>query len=405
MSAKSAHLTLRQERCNQCGRCTEVCPNDAIRVGADYLLVDSHACNYCCGCVDVCDQQAIQRTVVPIRSAVAAPAMPSDVTKVVVGSRAEAKAVRKAAEQAGRADPATASAPPRRRDASAAPAARAASGALAVPIPLRARGESSERGAAAEASAPKPAGWEFLGATWTLVDAFVVLAVLLATILAKNVVLGLPAVGLMPAAGRAWTRAAVLAAYYAVQLSALVLLAGRHGCTFTQAFGLARSQSAEGSGAASPERPSVLVSAGITVALLVGVEVVAISYGLIAQAAGWKQPMALSADVSAVFGGGGLGLVLSVVLIALVAPVAEELSFRGVILPAVGSRWGVWPGIMVSAALFAVYHVTVWLFLPMLVLGIALGWLTVTRRSLWPAIVLHVLYNSLAVAAAFMVPR
>ena len=59
----------------------------------------------------------------------------------------------------------------------------------------------------------------------------------------------------------------------------------------------------------------------------------------------------------------------------------------------------------VSAVLFAVYHVNAWLFLPMLVFGLALGWLTWTRRSLWPAIAMHVLYNGLAVAAAFSVPK
>jgi membrane protease YdiL (CAAX protease family) len=139
--------------------------------------------------------------------------------------------------------------------------------------------------------------------------------------------------------------------------------------------------------------------------MLLGVEVVAVSYGLIVQAVGWRQPITLSADVATVFGGGGVGLVLSVLLVALVAPVAEELAFRGVILPAIGERWGQWPAILISAALFAAYHVNLWLFIPMLVFGTALGWLTVARRSLWPAIAMHVLYNSLAVAAAFIVPR
>jgi membrane protease YdiL (CAAX protease family) len=106
-----------------------------------------------------------------------------------------------------------------------------------------------------------------------------------------------------------------------------------------------------------------------------------------------------------VFGGGGIGLILAGVLVAIVAPLIEELAFRGVVLAALGSRWGMWPAIALSSALFAAYHASTWLFLPMLVLGAALGWLTWTRRSLWPAIVLHVLYNALAVAAAFLVPK
>ena len=62
-----------------------------------------------------------------------------------------------------------------------------------------------------------------------------------------------------------------------------------------------------------------------------------------------------------------------------------------------------WPGIVISSVLFAAYHASVWLFFPMLVLGVALGWLGWTRRSLWPPIALHVAYNALAVAAAFLV--
>jgi membrane protease YdiL (CAAX protease family) len=106
-----------------------------------------------------------------------------------------------------------------------------------------------------------------------------------------------------------------------------------------------------------------------------------------------------------VFGGGIAGLVASVVLVALVAPLAEELAFRGVLLPAFGGVWGMWPAIVVSAALYGAYHLNLWLLFPTMVLGAALGWLAWTRRSLWPAIVLHALYNAVAVAAAFLLTR
>jgi membrane protease YdiL (CAAX protease family)/NAD-dependent dihydropyrimidine dehydrogenase PreA subunit len=414
MSAKSAHLTLRPDRCNECGKCVSACPSDAIRVGGDYILVDWHACNQCCACIEACDNNAIQRAIMPLRSSSAvASVAPADVAKVVVGSRAEAKAVRKSAEQAakqaardrGKLKPAPVAAVAR---AAAAPVAAAtsvaASGAAAVSA-LGPRASSAATSAATpDRPAPSPkAEWTVLGATWTLTDALIMLGVLLVTLMAKIWVLGLPAVALMPAAGRAFTRAGVLTVYYGVQVGALVLLVGRHNCTFAEAFGLQRR--ADTQTAAATERPAVGVTVLITLGLLVGVEAVAIAYGLIAQAVGWRQPVTLSADVSTVFGGGGAGVLLSVLLVALIAPVVEELAFRGVILPAVGLRWGEWPAILVSGALFAAYHVNLWLFVPMLALGTALGWLTVSRRSLWPALALHVIYNSLAVAAAFIVPR
>ena len=102
MSGTSAHLTLRPERCDECGRCVAACPNGAVRVGASYILVDWKACDQCCACVDACDRGAIVRAAVPRTGAVMRGVALGDVSKVVVGSRAEAKAVRKAAEQAAK---------------------------------------------------------------------------------------------------------------------------------------------------------------------------------------------------------------------------------------------------------------------------------------------------------------
>jgi membrane protease YdiL (CAAX protease family) len=64
-----------------------------------------------------------------------------------------------------------------------------------------------------------------------------------------------------------------------------------------------------------------------------------------------------------------------------------------------------WPSIVISAAIFAAYHASLWMLFPMFVLGAAAAWLTWRQRSLWPAIALHVLYNGLAVGFAFFLPR
>jgi membrane protease YdiL (CAAX protease family) len=258
----------------------------------------------------------------------------------------------------------------------------------------RAEASASTRNAAVVHEVP-----QFGKATWSLVDVAVVLGLLLATLLGKNALLALPAVALMPEAGRAVVRGVVLACFYAVQFGGLAFLAARRGLGLADAFGLGRRDRD------SAEDTSALGSAGLVLLLLAGTELVSITYGLAMQAAGWKQPLALSTDLSAVFGGGIAGLVASVVLVALVAPLAEELAFRGVLLPAFGALWGMWPAIAVSAVLYGAYHLNLWLLFPTMVLGVALGWLAWTRRSLWPAIVLHVLYNAVAVAAAFLLTR
>jgi membrane protease YdiL (CAAX protease family) len=241
---------------------------------------------------------------------------------------------------------------------------------------------------------------------WNAADLVLVLVILLLTVLAKDAVLGLHAVGLMPAAGRTIVRAAVLGVYYSIQIAAFAWLAARHGATLSAAFGLAgASGPAIAKGEVAAPAPSAIGSLGLVVALFAGTEAFAIAYGLGMQAVGLNQPARLSSDLSEVFGGGGAGLALSILLVALVAPFVEELAFRGVVMPVLGVRWGMWPAILGSALVYAAYHFSLWLFAPTFVLGIALGWLAWSRRSLWPAILLHVLYNAAAVGAGFFVAR
>jgi membrane protease YdiL (CAAX protease family) len=318
------------------------------------------------------------------------------VGKVVVGSRAEAKAVRKAAEQAAK----------QVVKLGARGTEGAATAASADMPPQRSSTPVSGVEPAARVSSHKPIAPMRVGdVSWTLVDVALVAAVLLLTIVGKNAVLAIPSLALMPSIGRIAARAVILAGYYVVQLGALAFLAGRHGSTLSRGFGLRASDEDAKDSESLADRPSRIGSAGLVLLLLAGVEAAAIGYGLFAQAIGWGQPLAPSGDVVSVFGSGAVGLVLSTVLVAFLAPVAEELAFRGVILAAFGERWGMWPAIAVSALMFAAYHLNAWLFVPMSVFGVALGWLTWTRRSLWPSIVLHVLYNGLAVAAAFLVPK
>ena len=90
-------------------------------------------------------------------------------------------------------------------------------------------------------------------------------------------------------------------------------------------------------------------------------------------------------------------------MLVFVGPFVEELVFRGALLRGLEAKLGAWPAIVIQALLFAAFHRSWWLLLPMTVLGIALGWLAHERRSLWPAIALHSLYNALSVAAVLWV--
>lgn len=421
-NTKSTHLTLQPERCTGCGECLKVCVPAAIRLSNAAVHVDWRVCTNCCECAAVCSPRAIQRAIVPLRSASGAGVAAADIPKVVVGSRAEAKALRKAAEKSARQVPARPVSPDRagspagrgvfrKRTPSAdgsAGVAAVTAGAIGAVAGVAAG--AAQGGAEADGAAPVEPGVSepTVGTvSWSLADTGLVLAVGLLAIVGKNAAMTIPAIGLMPSAARAMTHAGILALYYGAQLAALSILAARHGSSVAVAFGLRPAPDTESRPAQtrrSAEKPSALTTAGIVIGLLLGVEAIAIGYGLMMNAMGWAQPGTVSGDVAAVFGTGGAGLALAGLLVALVAPIVEELSFRGVAMVALAPRLGVWPAIAVQAVLFAAYHASAWLFFPMLVFGVALGWLAWSRRSLWPAIVLHVLYNGLAVAAAFLVP-
>ena len=96
-------------------------------------------------------------------------------------------------------------------------------------------------------------------------------------------------------------------------------------------------------------------------------------------------------------------LVLSALV---VAPICEELFFRGMVFPALVKRVGVWGGIVGSAVIFGLVHVNqaqdalgAFLLLARLVpLGIAFAWLYHWRGTLVVPIIVHSVFNAASVA-------
>ncbi len=91
-----------------------------------------------------------------------------------------------------------------------------------------------------------------------------------------------------------------------------------------------------------------------------------------------------------------------IVLAALVAPVIEEIVFRGFIYSAVRKRAGVTLAIIVTSALFSLLHMSIFSFLPIFFLGIVLAYLYEKTGLLISSITLHVIHNSLLISMVLL---
>jgi len=78
----------------------------------------------------------------------------------------------------------------------------------------------------------------------------------------------------------------------------------------------------------------------------------------------------------------------------LLAPLAEELVFRGLLLRYFRQRFGLWPAVVVSSLLFAAMHLSVDQMLPLTVLGVGFALAYVWVGNLWASVVLHALWNT-----------
>jgi membrane protease YdiL (CAAX protease family) len=100
-------------------------------------------------------------------------------------------------------------------------------------------------------------------------------------------------------------------------------------------------------------------------------------------------------DVNGVHG--ALAVTLLFVLLAVGAPVIEELFFRGMLQRALDRRFGPVPAVAVSSTVFGLAHFEL-LQLPALILfGVVLGTLAERTGRLGPGIVTHATFNAVTV--------
>lgn len=352
MSPQRPKLALKPRLCDGCGRCLEQCRQRAIRVGTGYIYVDWDRCDACGKCAAWCDRNAILERGTPA-ALEAAPA-----GGLAYGAGAEL---------------------PR---TSVAGSGRGLLGRMRSVFGRRRAGHAGVGDAVeAWASDEEPV-------TWSMGEAVVVLAALAVLTAGMEWALSSDLMRSLASGGIALARGVVKGLYYALQVALLLALAIRRDSGFGRAYRLD----------AAPDALALPVGAG----MLLATWVFSLLYTSVVTAAGWARPAADAFSLNRMFGTDALGMSLTAVVVVVVGPAIEEMLLRGVVLGALQERLGTWWGIASSAVLFAALHGSLWGFLPLVAFGLALGRIATGRRSLWPAILLHVSYNALVVALGML---
>jgi len=90
------------------------------------------------------------------------------------------------------------------------------------------------------------------------------------------------------------------------------------------------------------------------------------------------------------------------VVVALIAPFAEELLFRGLGFSLLLPRLGPWPTIVTIGIAFGLYHGLVEALPELALFGAALAWLRWKSGSVFPGMLAHATFNTIGLLSVFL---
>ena len=91
-------------------------------------------------------------------------------------------------------------------------------------------------------------------------------------------------------------------------------------------------------------------------------------------------------------------------LACVVAPIAEEMTFRVFIFNALRSR-GFWPAAIVSGIFFGLAHLDKYAFVPLILGGIVLCGVYARSRNAWMSMITHACFNAVSLIALYAAPQ
>lgn len=171
---------------------------------------------------------------------------------------------------------------------------------------------------------------------------------------------------------------------FLLSILVLLLLTWRTGRSLTRLWGLARPEWLNAFGAAM----RVYLGALLPLTL--------VTAAAFAVAAWFNLDVSPQGAVQMFIDAEGTGEVISLLVMAvLLAPLLEEIIFRGIFFPALAASWGRWPAILSTSLLFGASHFHVVSFPALTGLGILLCLVYDRTGKLSYPIALHIVFNGL----------
>ena len=99
------------------------------------------------------------------------------------------------------------------------------------------------------------------------------------------------------------------------------------------------------------------------------------------------------------------GFLVAVLVVAILAPIYEEIIFRGIILNSVSKYVGFKTANVIQASLFGLIHYFLPLFPFYFVFGIVTGYLSKKTNGLLAGIIFHAINNFLTVVALYVLHK
>jgi membrane protease YdiL (CAAX protease family) len=96
------------------------------------------------------------------------------------------------------------------------------------------------------------------------------------------------------------------------------------------------------------------------------------------------------------------GVLFMLVFGGFIVPIAEEIFFRGLLYSWLRQTLSIWPAILISSALFGVLHGEISIAAATFLMGIILAWIYEKSTSLWPAIIIHIINNSIKLLLLYL---